>query len=144
MYDIYIKNAFEQKDYEECVNSFLDILDYKNNILHEDSYKMVLIANNNLIKDKIFYQIYEKALPQQMKNNYTFLMASLVFNFYNNNNNLNKNIDNLLNYNNKPEGLDAEIHQSEYFKKFNEEISSKKEENNEINNKILELLNKFI
>ena len=59
IYDIYINNAFEMKDYKLCVDAFLDILDYTTIILEERTYNQILYANDQLPKDKVFVEIFE-------------------------------------------------------------------------------------
>ena len=51
--------AYENKEYDEIVNSFLDILDYETTILDSNSYNLALYCNNNLINDKIYFEIIQ-------------------------------------------------------------------------------------
>ncbi len=51
--------AFANKDYDECFNSFLDILDYKENQLQSQTFNKIIYSNKVLMKDSIFIQIFE-------------------------------------------------------------------------------------
>jgi len=59
LYDIYIDNAFSNKDYYECINAFFDILDYKENILKAATLNKILYSNKDILKDSVFVEVFE-------------------------------------------------------------------------------------
>jgi hypothetical protein len=54
VYDLYIKHAYNNKEYDQCVNAFLDIIDYNDTVLDLETYKKIIYSNVNFVKDKIF------------------------------------------------------------------------------------------
>jgi len=58
-YNIYIKNAYKNKEIDLCADVFLDILDYQETILSVDSYRMIVYSNKRFVKDKIFVELFE-------------------------------------------------------------------------------------
>ncbi len=59
VYEIFVKYAYENKEYEHCVNAFLDILDYKETILNEETYGKIIYSNKYFVKDRIFVELLE-------------------------------------------------------------------------------------
>ncbi len=51
--------AFEKKEYKECVNCFLDILDYEETLLNKNTYLFAIYSNENLVKDHIFVKLFQ-------------------------------------------------------------------------------------
>ena len=62
VYDILIKNAYDNKDYDLCVNAFLDIIDYRETVLNEETYIKIIFSNKYFIKDKIFVELLEVSI----------------------------------------------------------------------------------
>lgn len=59
IYNIFIQAAYKNKEFDQCVNAFLDILDYQETVLDVETYKKVIYSNANLLKDKIFIELLE-------------------------------------------------------------------------------------
>lgn len=70
--------AFANKDYDECINSFLDILDYKDkeNQLKPMTLNKIIYSNKMLIKDSIFVEIFEVKIKKFLKYFYTYKIES--------------------------------------------------------------------
>ena len=63
VYKTFIRNAYENKESKEVVDSFLDILDYNETKLDLQSYLYVIYSNaENFLKDSLFVQILEVIL----------------------------------------------------------------------------------
>jgi hypothetical protein len=59
IYDLYIEKAYLNKDYDEAVNAFLDILDYDETILNAETYNILLYVNKQFLKDKIYFEVLQ-------------------------------------------------------------------------------------
>jgi hypothetical protein len=135
VYDIYIQTAFRNKDYDECLNSFLDILDYKENILEKSTLTAVIYSNlKHFEKDKIFIELFEKALTYSEGGNFSSNL--MLYAYYSKN----KNYSKMLNYLEKlktfKETKDSEILESSILKSFLQEELPKNVDFKEIISKI--------
>lgn len=58
-YDIIISYAYENEDFNTVDEAFMDILDYKETILSQRSYNIVLSANPRFFKDIVMKELIE-------------------------------------------------------------------------------------
>ncbi len=62
VYDIYIQRAYAEKEYDEVIYAFLDILEYDATILKPETYNICLYSNKNIMKDKIYFDLLQVIL----------------------------------------------------------------------------------
>jgi hypothetical protein len=62
IYDIYIQTAYANKESDEVVNAFLEILNYNQTNLEGETYNICLYSNKLFAKDKIYYDILKLIL----------------------------------------------------------------------------------